>query len=93
LVIGTYDGAGSSTGLSIAVDGARLDDTDRNSGTYTAMEDSATKPTVAFHIGAGADEEFFDGKLALVAITAKALTIHEMWAVKELVNGYFGLNL
>ncbi len=93
LVIGTYDGAGSSTGLSIAVDGARLDDTDRNSGTYTAMEDSATKPTVAFHVGASADEEFFDGKLALVAITAKALTIHEMWAVKELVNGYFGLNL
>ena len=33
----TYDGSGSSTGLKIYLNGSRVDNTDSNSGSYTAM--------------------------------------------------------
>ena len=38
-------------------------------------------------------ENFFDGKLALVAISGKQLTEDEVWKLKEIVSGHFGLTL
>ena len=43
----TYNGSGTSTGLKIYLNGSRVDDTDSNSGSYTAMENT-TQP---FYIG------------------------------------------
>jgi len=38
-------------------------------------------------------QDTFDGKSALTAVTAKALSREEVWALKEAVNGYYGLAL
>ena len=90
LLAGTYDGSGASTGLRLYKDATRVDDTDVNSGTYTAMENG----THVVSIGDRADNaDFFNGKMALAFICAKSLTIDDIWAVKEACNGYFGLSL
>ena len=39
-LVATYDGSRSSTGQKIYLNGSRVDDTDSNSGTYTAMENT-----------------------------------------------------
>ena len=39
-LVATYNGSSSSSGLKIYLNGSRVDDTDSNSGTYTAMENT-----------------------------------------------------
>ncbi len=94
LLVGTYDGGASSAGLRLYVDGARTDDTDDSSGTYTAMENTAS----LLRIGArestgGAAENHWEGSMSLIAITAKQLAADEVWSIKEMTNAYFGLSL
>jgi hypothetical protein len=36
---------------------------------------------------------FFHGSLAMVLLCQKVLTADDYWAIKKLVNGYFGLSL
>lgn len=93
LLVVTYDGVGASTGLRIYLNAARVDDTDSNSGTYVAMEDGTTKVLLAHRIGASSSEQFWDGRIALWGIAGKALSHDEVWALKEAVNGYYGLSL
>ena len=93
LLAGTYDGSRASTELRVYVDGARVDDTDDNSGTYAAMENGSEVVALGYRQSAGAKENFFDGKIALAGLAAKELTQDEVWALKEAVNGYFGLAL
>jgi hypothetical protein len=38
-------------------------------------------------------ERFYNGRISMLAVVGKALTIDEIWALKELVNGYFDLSL
>ena len=87
----TYDGSAASTGIRVYVDAVRLDDTDGDSGTYVAMENTAA----LVHVGARytTKERYFDGSIALIALTAKALGQDDVWALRELVNSYFGLSL
>ena len=89
----TYDGSGAVGGIRIFKNGARDDTADNSGGTFTAMEDTGSLVRVAFNQGAAAGANFFDGSMALAAITAKELSVGELWAIKELVNGYFGLSL
>ena len=91
LLGGTYDGTGAASGLRIYKDAANRTLTDDSSGSYTAMENTAA----LVHVGARytTKERFLDGSLALAIVTAKELSQDEMWAVKELVNSYFGLSL
>ena len=90
----TYDGSGASTGVRIYKDAARVDAADAASGTYTAMEDTASVASLAHKLGTGgAAAGFWDGKMGLVALTAKELVQEEVWAIKTLVNSYFGLSL
>lgn len=96
LLGGTYDGSEANTGISIFVDAALLDDADSSSGTFVAMEDTTTKVAIAHSLSALSTpvaELFWGGDIALVAMTAKELTIDEMWQIKELVNGFFDLSL
>lgn len=93
LLVATYDGTGASAGIRIYLNGARVDDTDSNSGTYEAMENGATKVLVAHRIGASANEHFWDGRIALWGVVGKAMSQDEVWALKEASNGYFGLSL
>ena len=91
LLAATYDGSGAASGLRLYKDAANRTVTDDSSGTYTAMENTAA----SVHLGARytTKERFLDGSLAMVAVTAKALSQDEVWAVKELVDSYFGLSL
>lgn len=91
LLTATYDGSEAVTGIDIYKDAVLVDDTDGSSGFYTAMENQ----TSLVNIGAryAVKERFFNGQIALIAVCAKALTIDEIWAVKESVNGYYGLSL
>ncbi len=93
LLVATYDGSGASTGIRVYLDGARVDDTDDNSGTYTAMENGAEVVAVGYRQAAGVKENHFDGKMALAGIVGKTLSEDEVWSLKEAVNGYFGLSL
>lgn len=93
LLAATYDGSGASTGIRLYKDGARVDDTSDDSGAYTAMENTASLLRLGFQQGAAAGEEFLKGKIALCGLTAKALSQNEVWALKEAVDGYYGLSL
>lgn len=89
LLVATYDGTAQQTGIHIYKDGVEVDDTDDSSGTYTAMENTAA----LVHIGARytTKEQFFDGRIALLAVCGKQLSIDEVWSLREAVNSWFGL--
>ncbi len=83
-VVTTYSGVGDSTGIKMYINGA--EDTvfasfDNQVGTYTAMEDTATKPTIGFIQQGGAGNYFFKGAMTMVFVTGTELNAA---AVKEL---------
>ena len=66
-VVATYDGGGGATAANGAVlyqDGSSVASTASNNGSYVAMEDLATLPTLAFHTGPSAPAQHLDGKIA-----------------------------
>lgn len=87
----TYDGTAALTGINIYVDGVVLDDTDVTANTYVAMENTAALVQVGAHYATQA--QFWNGGIALVAVTAKALDVDEMESLVLLVNGFFDLAL
>ncbi len=93
LLVFTYDGGGASSDINIFLNGTEGDDTDENSGSYTAMEDTATLMTVAAHLGTAAAADFFDGSIALIAVVAAALDADQIHSIKALANSYFNLSL
>ena len=92
-VAATYDGSRASTGIRLYTAGSRVDDTDSNNLTYTAMENTASLVRLGFSQGASAGANFFQGSMSLVALSGKALSREEVWSLKALCNGYFGLSL
>lgn len=71
----TYSGNGSSTGLKIYLNGSRVDDTDNNSGSYTAMENTTTpleigKLTTTYANGLIDEVAIFNSELSVSDITA-----------------------
>ena len=93
LLTATYDGSGASTGMRLYLDAVRVDDTGDDSGAYVAMESGSEVVALGYRQAAGAKENFFDGKMGLACIVGKELSQDEVWALKEAVNGYFGLSL
>jgi len=93
LLVATYDGSAASTGIRVYVDAVRLDDTDQNSGTYVAMENTASLVRVGFEQGTSAGQSFLDGKMASWGIIGKALSQNEVWRLKEVVNLYYQISL
>ena len=90
----TYDGSGANTGVSVFLNAALVDDNDNSTGTYAAMENSATVVQVGFDWDTSQnDANLWNGDVGFVALCAKELTIDEMWRIKELVNGFYGLTL
>lgn len=91
LVGHTYDGSGAAPGLHLHQDGVRVDVTTDGSGTYVAMENT----TSAFHVASRftSKTQFFDGGIALLAVTARELTEEDLWGVKDLINSHYGLSL
>jgi len=85
----TYDGSRAPTGVSLFQNAAKLASSASVTGTYVAMENGAS----LIQIGNRQADLFWADSMAMLAITAKALTIDEQWAIKALVNGYFDLAL
>ena len=73
--------------------GVRVDDSGSSSGTYTAMENTTSPVSLGFHQGPATAVNFFNGKMALVALTGKGLSIDDVSILKGYVNAFFGLNL
>lgn len=90
---GTYDGTGANPGVVVYLNGAVVSDTDDSTGTYVAMENGAETLALGHEQATGSDANFFDGLMALVAITAKALTVHEVNALLSQINWFFDLSL
>ena len=78
-IVATYDGSSSSTGLSIYLNGTKVDNTTANSGTYVAMH-----PYGTLAIGLLSGGNRFSGKIDELAIYQDELTATE---VADLYNG------
>lgn len=90
----TFDGSASGATYANAItmyqNGVVKASTATNSGSFVTMDNGTAK----FNIGrTSADTQGMSGSMALVALSAKALSAHDHWAVKKLVNYYFGLSL
>lgn len=93
LVAGTYDGSGAGTGIRLLENAARVDNGSDDSGTYVAMENGTELMALGYRQAAGVKENFLAGAMALAGVVGKELQIEELWELKELCNGYFGLSL
>jgi hypothetical protein len=90
----TYNGSRSNGGIRLYVNGVdQTDAVDNESGTYTAMENTATKPTIGFHIGASANEEFFDGKIATMVVIGKELSRDEMHNLVMPLRSHYDISI
>ena len=86
----SYDGGGLIGGLKIYRDGSRVDDTDRTSGSYVAMEDKAALVAPYFINASGGMSERPVGQEALIFITGQELTAANMLGLSNLLLGYAG---
>lgn len=92
----TYDATEANSGINVFVDAVELDDADVSGGSYTAMEDLGTLPQIGFRLSAAGTpvpETFFNGGMAMITLSQGALSVHEMEATVNLVNGFFDLAL
>jgi hypothetical protein len=85
----THDGGTSSSGVSIYLDGVKVDDTVSEAGSFTAMEDLATVVALGYRENAsGAKASFFNGKMAGAPLgpfnTHKELTADEALRLYEI---------
>jgi hypothetical protein len=83
IVIATYDGSGTIAGIKIHINGVRADDTDSVVGTYVAMENTNAPITIGGETGGNTA---FDGQMSWVGITAKELTVNDVWNVTQIVK-------
>lgn len=78
-VTATYDGSGASSGIKLYLNGVRVDDTDNNTGSYTAMEDT----TVGFTLGRLTNNlNQLDGQMAQARVHSVELTeleVHKLY--------------
>ena len=88
-VCAVYRGTSASSGIDLYVNGIESDNTDYNSGSYTAMENLSTH--LAIGSDKGASSRFFsNGKMDQLTITAEALTASQIKYVYE--QGLAALN-
>jgi len=91
LLQATYDGSRSAVGIRVYVNAARVDDTDASAGTYVAMENTAA--LVHFASRYTTKALFFDGRVALWAISPTQVSVERLWADKAAINAFFDLSL
>ena len=78
--------------MNIYKDGVAVDDgTGGTTGTYTAMEDTASLTRLATRYTT--NERFYNGGMALAVAMRKELSVVEVWQIKEFINGFFDLSL
>ena len=94
--VATYSGVATSAGVKLYVfDGTnagQVDDTNSQSGSYTAIEDTAALTYIgASEAAAGTAENNFSGSLGALGIVKGELSRDEAWALRHIGNSYYGL--
>lgn len=91
----SYDGSRAASGIRLVRNAIQVDNGNgTTTGTYTAMENSATLPYIGGNIGTGGTaDSLFNGQLGVVCIAAKFGTLDDHWATKEAINAFYGLSL
>ena len=89
----TYDGSGAESGIRVYKDAASSTLTADSSGTYVAMENTASLVRLSMEKGAAAQANFWNGKLSLVLLANVQLSQEDLWAMKAAVNSFYGLSL
>tara|TARA_Y100000310_G_scaffold330207_1_gene401475 strand:+ start:439 stop:1260 length:822 start_codon:yes stop_codon:yes gene_type:complete len=94
LLTGTYDGAAASSGVLLYKNATLLADTDSDTGTFVASENGATVVSFGNHEGTGGTSvNFFDGRMAMILIVNKVMSVGDLKAVVRLCNEYFDLHM
>ena len=91
-----YNGTSANAGIDITKNAALVDDANSSSGTYVAMEDTATKLAIAHSLSAAVTPvatNFWDGGIAFIGVCQGNLSVAETWAVKSILKSYFNLPL
>jgi hypothetical protein len=91
VLVATYDGSSTSAGCKIYIDGVQTDDANSENGVYVAMEDTASLLYIGCKYGAAARDEFYDGKMTWVCVTAKELSADEVWSLTQRLKGVVGI--
>ena len=82
-------GATAANDITLYEDGRVIASTAANDALYVAMEDT----TSVVEVGARTAASFLPGSAGFAAIVAGNLSASNHWAIKELINGYYGLSL
>lgn len=91
----TYSGVGGGSagnGLAVYENAVSIAGTVSNNASYVAMEDQAGQVDIGAS-GNTPSGTFYQGSMAMLLICQKQLSVHELWAMKRLVNAYFQLSL
>ncbi len=92
-VVATYDGGETAPVVNLYVDGVLANDgATTESGTYTAMEDTAAPLTVGCSGVTATPVAEFHGRIALPFITGKTLTAAEVFKLHEIYGALLGRN-
>lgn len=91
-VAGVYDGRAATAGIKLYSAAALLSDADESSGSYVAMENTATVGRI-FSSGSGTPVEYFSGTGYCVGICAGELHLDQLWDMKQAGNAFYGLTI
>ncbi len=84
-------GATAANDMTLYQNGVVIASTATNNASYVAMEDTTNVVEIGAALAHTAN--FFNGSMALVAVCQNNLDASDHWAIKKLVNDYFGLAL
>lgn len=92
-VVATYDGTAATPSVKLYVDGTLVNDgSTTESGTYTAMENTAAPLTIGCGGVTALPTTEFHGRIALPFITGKELSAAEVTTLYELMRPMVGLD-
>lgn len=90
LVVGTYNGGAANASFELYLDGiTAVSDTDAGEGSYTAMEDQGETVSIGHLHTTGSDANFFDGKMAFIAVYANNIGPSGVRLLTEYVNDFY----
>jgi len=88
----TYNGSETCAGIDIYLDGVEVDDADHTSGSYTAMEDTASDLYIGTNIASGGSgEAWFEGEMSWVWVTDGQLIDVDVWRATQLLWSLMGV--
>jgi len=92
IIIGTYDGGGTSAGVRIYLNGVRVDDLNSVAGAYVAMHNEAVVTSIGYYEGGGgALAGFVNGDVWGSFIIGKELSAGEALSLTNLYRRVLGL--